>query len=76
MSQAGKSFEACLDHCHRSTNALIVTAVNSLQLCFTEKNSTSNDVVIIAFDLFTVLSTTYSDIMMSLEKKDFTLKGP
>lgn len=56
--------------------AIIVIAVNSLQLCFTEKNPTSNEVVLIAFDLFTILSTTYSDIMMSLEKKDFTLKGP
>ena len=56
--------------------AIIVIAVNSLQLCFTEKNSTFNDVVLIDFDLFTVLSTTYSDIMMGLEKKDFTLKGP
>lgn len=46
----------------------IVISINSLQLCFTEKNTTSNDVFPTVFHLLRILTITYMDILMTLKQ--------
>lgn len=50
------------------TLAIIVISINSLQRCFTEKNTTSNDVFPTVFHLLRILTITYMDILMTLKQ--------